>query len=181
MEKLILILILIPFACFSQSETNNFKIEGSEFIWQKVYDTRLSFDDITKELRAKGELSITDIDKDGSSISGDFSEIKPDVKGAGLKDMSTPMYASRTVMSGNFRIDFKEGRYRTTVSRVKVVFMDQLQITRTVNDYSWLAYFGVANNKIDPKFLKKGAKAFDYTFNRMFDTSVPVIKSNDDW
>jgi len=181
MKGLVLLLFILPCIALGQSETNNFKIEGSEFIWQKIYNTELTFDNIISELRAKGELVIDDVNNEDSSVSGNFSEIRPDVKGSGLKDMSTPMYASRTVMSGNFRVDYKDNRYRVTVSRVKVVFMNQAQLNRTVNDYSWLAYFAVANNKIDPKFIKKGSKAFDFTFNRMFDTSIPVLKSNDDW
>lgn len=181
MKKIFLLLLFMPLLGYSQYDNNNFKIEGSEFIWQKIFETKLTFDEVIKEVRSKGELNINDIDSNGNSVSGTFSEIRPDVKGSGMKDMTTPMYASRTVMSGNFRIDYKDGRYRATVSRVKVVFMDQMQITRTVNDYSWLAYYAVANNKLDNKFIRKGSRPFDFTFNRMFDTSVPVVNNTDDW
>lgn len=185
--KKILILLLIPLSLFpiivcAQNDNDNFKIEGSEFVWQRIFNTDLNFDDLLKEVRSRGVVVINNVDHQNSSIQAEFSEITPAVREAGFKDMSTPMYASRVTAFGNVSIDFKEGRYRVTVSRIKIAFMNTLEVFRNQNSYDWLAYYAVVDNKIDKKFLKRGSKIYNYTFIKMFNhPSKTTVTANDDW
>ena len=95
MRAILLILTIICFKSYSQDlEWENFKLEEGNLIWEKVYETELSSDEILKSFKISG--IIKDIDTLGNSITGTIKNLDLDYKGFGKTEMNTAMYISRS-------------------------------------------------------------------------------------
>ncbi len=74
MRAILLILTIICFKSYSQDlEWENFKLEEGNLIWEKVYETELSSDEILKSFKISG--IIKDIDTLGNSITGTIKNL----------------------------------------------------------------------------------------------------------
>ena len=91
MKKLLLIFLLIPTISFSQETINNFIISDG-LVWQKVFETNLSYDELTNKIKELGILNNIEI-ADNKMI-GQTKLIDADIQGAGFKRMFTSLHTS---------------------------------------------------------------------------------------
>ncbi|MEJ6982394.1 hypothetical protein WG906_18155 [Pedobacter sp. P351] len=111
-------LLFLTVFSFAQESVNNFTVKDNEIIWQKVYDTPLSFQALTDVIKSSG--LINNIQVAENKISGELKPIDADFKAAGYSEMLTPMYVSRSHIAGFLNIDYKEGKYRVTLSKIEL-------------------------------------------------------------
>ena len=79
-------ILYYSFKSYSQDlEWENFKLEEGNLIWEKVYETELSSDEILKSFKISG--IIKDIDTLGNSITGTIKNLDLDYKGFGKTEI----------------------------------------------------------------------------------------------
>ena len=176
MKKLLLLLVLISKSVFGQ-ETSNFKIENRDLVWQFIFETDLSQEELKQELSTKGIWE--SFEKVGDDLIGICSGMDADFKGAGYSEMSVPMYVARMSMDFHSLIQFKDGRYRVTITNIKLVQKYDDPLTKQGQVIS-LSDFAV-NKKGDFKtmFLKKPSEIYNYTF--ISSLEIHQNENTDDW
>jgi hypothetical protein len=174
-----IILILLTFFCintYSQElEFENFKIEEGTFLWQKIYETELSNEDLINSIKTSG--IIKEIQNMENSLTGIIENLNLDYKGFGKSEMNTAMYISRSYFKSFVLIEFKEGKYRITLKEMKLVqkYSDGLSEEGEISE---LRNFAVKNSKSKFKksFKKAPAGILNFTFDKVF-----KFKKKSDW
>lgn len=108
MRNFIYILFVVGFSLKAQ-DRGNFKVENGQIVWQKIYHTSLSEDQIKKAIQADPILNPMAAD-----LSGTSNPVKVDC------NKSLPIYMDGQVQYFG-RIEVKEGRYRITVSNINII------------------------------------------------------------
>ncbi|MGJ1499661.1 hypothetical protein ACR79R_20280 [Sphingobacterium spiritivorum] len=176
MRIIIFLFFLLPINLLAQSESNNFKIDDTGLIWQRVFESNQSPKTIYANLKQQKEL--VNVELIDSVIVGDISELSLMYKEAGLKWGNTAVYVSGMNTFASFKIDFKENRYRVTISGIKMTMKSSLERNRNNESFTSLQDIEVKNGIIKPGFLKKESVAYNYSFIQLF---KPKNRSNDNW
>ncbi|MDB4293518.1 hypothetical protein N9954_08935 [Maribacter sp.] len=157
------------------SKTANFSIENGQLIWQKVYATELSKEQLIQEIRNSGTFKNSSVFEE--KLTAEISELYLDYDGYGEKSLLPPLN-SRYIKSYVI-IDFKENKYRVTLKSIKLTPI----ITGGESYDSTIALERVALQKegggFKDKFLKKTSKIMDFTFQKI--THFKEIEKKDDW
>ena len=169
MRIILLFLTIVCFKSFSQgSEYENFKIEDRKLIWQKVYETEFSKDEIIKSIKESG--IIKEIEYLENSLTGTIENLDLDFKGFGNTEMNTAMYISRSYFKSFVLIEFKENRYRMTLKEMKLVqkYSDGLNEEGEISE---LGDYSIKNNNLDFKksFKKSPSGILNFTFDKVFE------------
>ena len=164
--KLIIAFILPILLVFNQSETNNFKIDNGKLVWQKVYETELTKNELIGELKSSGNFK--NIEENENGILTEIENLSLDFKGYGSSEMSTPMYIARNSVNSFVQIEFKEKRYRVTIKNIKLTrkYDDALSEQGEITDIEVFA-LKKRNTKFKSSFLKKPAKIINFTFEQI--------------
>lgn len=162
---------------FAQDTINNFKVEQDEIVWQKVFDTQLSFDSVISHFEEQGILESISIVND--KIIGGLKPFEADYKGAGYSRMSSPIYIVSYLFTGHVVIEFKDNRYRVTVRKIflEKIYNDGLSESgqkETLNTFA----VKKGKNSISNLFKREASKILDYTFNKLF---TIMEKQEDNW
>lgn len=178
MRSILLILAIFCFKSYSQElEFDSFKLEDGNFIWQKVYETELSNDDLVKYFKTSG--IIKNLDNLKNSITGTIVNLDLDYKGFGNTEMNTAMYISRSYFNSFILIELKDGRYRITLKEMKLVqkYSDGLNEEGEISE---LKDYAIKNNNSDFKkmFTKSPSGIINYTFAKVFEIKK---KKKSDW
>jgi hypothetical protein len=167
--RLIIAFTLILQPKIAQDTLLNFRITEEGISWEKVYNTNLEIETVTKHLLASGVFKQYEIV--AGSIVGTTKRFIPDYVGAGYKISRIPNWISRSYFQGEVIIDFKEGRYKVIVKR----------ITKDVIDYDDFRAF--EDTAMDgPRFSKifkthPCAEILQFTLDNFFVVKV----KKDDW
>jgi len=165
MKNTFLLIILICFKSYSQDLAfNNFKLENGTLIWQKVYKTKLSNDELIKSFKISG--IIKNFDAFDNFIIGNIKLMSIDYKSFGKSYLSTVTYISDNYFNSFILIEFKEGRYKVTLKDMKLI----------------TKYSNKQNNEFDISdfkmiFKKSPSEIFNFTFDKVF-TIKKKKKSN---
>ena len=104
-------MLIIPFLGIAQknkTEYLNFKLtEDKDLIWQKIYETDASLEDVLKFLKHNSFTS--DLELNGSTVTGRSGKTKL----SSTKGVVMAAYQSFDVF---IKIDFKDNRYRVTIN-----------------------------------------------------------------
>ena len=100
----------------SQESVNNFHVEGTDLIWQKVFETPMNFEQLYDKVIESGLLE--NIVKSENKLTGELKQIDADFKGVGYSEMRIPMYIPRSYYTGFVIIELKESKYRVTIKRI---------------------------------------------------------------
>lgn len=178
MRTILLIFTVICFKSYSQNlEFENFKLEGGNLIWQKVYNTELSNDEIIKSFKTSG--IIKDLENSDNTLIGTIGYLDLDYKGFGKTEMNTAMYISRRYFKSFVLIELKEERYRITLKEMKLVqkYSDGLNEEGEISE---LKDYAVKNNNSDfrKSFKKAPSGIMNFTFDRTFEIKN---KEKSDW
>jgi hypothetical protein len=177
MKNILLILFIIPVTLIAQSSDINFKLIDGNIAWQKVYDNPVDIN--TYFAKIKSTSSINNVELSNEVIFGEINQLSHEYKQAGLKWASTAIYVSGMLTNAKFRVEFKDGRYRVTVSDIRMIQRNVNQLTLTSSNEIALQNIEVKNNEVKPKFLQKEGKAYDYSFNKIFEYKSEEDKN--DW
>lgn len=168
MRIILFIITILCFKSYSQNlEFDNFKLNEVNLVWQKVYETELSNNEILKSFKTSG--IITEIDTLENSITGTIKNLSLDYKGFGKSEMSTSMYITRSYFQCFVLIELKEKRYRITLKEMKLVqkYSDALSEEGEISE---LEDYAIKNSKKDFKksFKKSPSGILNYTFDKVF-------------
>lgn len=177
MKLLFFALVIIPFISFSQEENTCFKTVDGFVIWQKVYNTELSFDQLISKIKDSGFYDKYDIE-DGK-IQGELKPFDINYKAAGGNYMTTSIYISRNQFSGFVLIEYQPGKYRVTFKRIVLTQTTDDPFSRK-GDKETLDFFIAkkGTGEIKKAFFNKDAGIIEYTFNNIFSIKD---KSPDNW
>lgn len=184
MRTILLIVTIICFKSYSQNlEFENFKLEDGKLIWQKVYETELSHDEILKSFKTSG--IIKDIETFKNSLAGTIDNLDLDYKGFGKTEMNTAMYIARSFLKCYVLIELKDGRYRITLKEMKLIQKYSVGtpgdlLSSETGDISELKTFAVKNNNADfrKSFKKAPSGILNFTFDKNFEIKK---KKKSDW
>lgn len=178
-KQFVITILLLTFSIvlYSQKESNSFLIENDKLLWQKIFITEMSFDQLTLAVIESGVLSSINIEE--NKIVGESKLFEAEYKGAGFSEFGTPMYIARSFFEGYCVIDFKDGRYRVTIRNIMLTqkYSDGLSTLgekRTIESFA----VNIGKDTLKPSFNKKPAIILDYTFNKAFTFSMA---EDDEW
>lgn len=163
------------FLFLNTSKTDNFYIEDSQVIWQKVYTTELSKEQLITEIRNSGYFNNTSLH--GDTMTAEISELYLDFKGYGDKT-KLPRLGAR-YMKSYVIIDFKKEKYRITIKnmRFRPIVTGGDSYDRTIH-LEEVALQKEADS-FKEKFLKNTSKVMDFTFQKI--TDFKESEDNDNW
>lgn len=163
---------------WGQDTINNFYAEENDIIWQKVYETTLTYERLLDIVAESGLFVKTDIME--NKLTGDLKSIKADYKGAGYSEMGTIIYISRNFITAFAIIDYKEGKYRVTLKKIVLEQQYDDAISRQ-GEKNFLNTFAIrkGTNEMKDAFKKSPSLILNYTFSKKFD--FKVIPDNKNW
>jgi len=166
---------------WGQDTINNFYAEENEIIWQKVYETNFTFDQLVTNITESGQLE--KIYVSNNKITGDLKPFEADFKGAGYSRGFTPMYLLGSLLTGFATIDFKDGKYRVTIKRIIYEFTSSSGFT--YNSALWrqgdkhsLSSVVLKRDNIMKEAFKDGSIILNYTFSKKFDLKPRTENQN---
>jgi len=178
-QKLLIIFLTVsPYATWGQDVVNNFEIEDKEIIWRKVFETKLTFDQLTEKIKDSGLFDKIEIGD--NKITGETKQINADFKGAGFSEMGTPMYVARNHYTAFTIIEFKNGKYRVTLKKIVLTqkYNDGLSKQGEQKNLDTFA-LKTAGDEMKGAFKKSPSIILDHTFTDKFSLKNESIK--EDW
>lgn len=176
--KIIFALLLSIAFSLPQQENENFQIINGGLIWQKVFNTKMTKEDMITTIKKSGLIEIVEIKND--QLIGHFRKVTLDYRGFGSSEMSTPIYISRNFLNTFVIIEFKENRYRVTIKNMQLIqsFDDN---TSNFKETTELEFYALRkrNTEFKKAFLKKPARIINYTFNKLLNFEKKVTE--DKW
>ena len=173
--KLILLLIYLPVVAigFNQSDTGNFAIENGKLVWQKVYETELTKEQLTQKIKSSGDFKNLEINKSG--IIGEIVNLTLDFKVFGSSEMSTPIYIARNSANSFVQFEFKENSYRVSIKNIKLTqnYDDAISRQGEMTDLEVYA-LKKRNTEYKSSFLKKPSKIINFTFENITEFKVNI-------
>ncbi|MGM1056053.1 MAG: hypothetical protein ACQEWG_09225 [Bacteroidota bacterium] len=158
--------LLISAGAFGQQ---NFTTENNEVVWQKIYESELSKDDI-KEIIEKDPVL--------TSVAENFIGVSVPVK---LDCEQTQPIFMRDQIQYFTSIDFKEGRYRVTVSKIELLPSTTASlygVETTNNPVPYNDYQVKKNGELRTgKMLQNSRECL----NKYLQEKFNFKKSSDDW
>lgn len=158
-------LISLLLVCLCAHAQDCFSVQDGHVIWQEVYETDLDSTSIVASLQASGKL--TDIINTPGGLSCTIAPHMPDYLGAGFSSMQVAMLLTRSDMMSHALIQFREGRYRVTVSDISfhvTGIVTVPEFTTLIEDY--LDRKGNFKNTFRSNHVDE---VLDYDFNRIFE------------
>jgi hypothetical protein len=176
--KHLLIIFISVFITNIQSDNENFQVENGSLVWQKVYQTDLSQEELIKQIKTSGKFD--EIKSFEDNLSASISRNKLDFKELGESNSSVPIYIASSDISGFILFEFKEKKYRVTVKNIKLVqqYKDALSEEGELTNIEDFALKN-KNSEFRSSFLKKPAQILDYTFTKL--TKIEKKSTNDEW
>lgn len=117
---LIFCLVMICDKSVSQiTEYANFKVINNDVIFQAVFDSTVRAEDCLTYLQSL--TSVSQAKQIDDYITAEFSNLSIDFRLLGRKWGSTPIVFTGYTVNGNIRVDFKDDRYRVTITGLELV------------------------------------------------------------
>lgn len=177
MKNLILLFGLFSTLAFGQIE--NFTIENNKVQWQKVYNKTYKIDELINEVNKSGQFY--DIVATDSLITLKFKDNEIDYKGAGKPFISVTEYIESCLFSGNGLIEFKEGKYRVTLTDITYYYKPS-RVRNNSNKKRIHFLEDRAMQKNSKQFNSRfntDAFIFNYSFGNLFD--FKNLTKNESW
>ena len=111
------LLLFFSLAAQAQTSVSNFQVENNSLIYRQVFEQPATEADLMKQLMTiEGISEVKDVD---GMLTAKIDGLKVDYKKHGGSWGSTPGVLNFPVF-GNLMAEFKDGRYRITISNLKV-------------------------------------------------------------
>ena len=183
--KKILLLLVFNISILAIAQESAFIISNKQVVWQRIYQSTKTPAEVKNILLTTGKIKFTG--EDTNTLTGEFSDFMMDFKGAGYTKMGTPIYlANSTKFSGNFKIEFKEGKYRATATNINskgnstTLYYGGISIGD--NGENTLEEFALTNDReyFKGTFEGRASRIINYSFAQLFDVSK-YDNSDDNW
>lgn len=183
--KKIILLFTISLSVFITAQESAFVISNKQVVWQRIYESTKTPAEIKSILLATGKIKFTG--EDTNILTGEISDFIMDFKGAGFTRMGTPSYlTNNSKYFANFKIEFKEGRYRVTSTNIKLkgdsmsLFSGGIGFTSSGDDN--LESYALNNDRelFKTSFDGRASRIINYSFAQLFDASK-YTKTDDNW
>ena len=178
MKKFIFLFALISFTAVGQ-ETKNFKIESYELIWQYVYETDLTQEEVLQNLSTKGIWE--SFEKVGDELIAISSNMDANYKPLGYGEMSVPMYVARMFVNFHSLIEIKDGRYRVTISNIQLVQKYDDPLVKQGQVISLKDFAINKKGEFKRMFLGKASDIYNHTFKTALEIKKEEEEEGDDW
>jgi hypothetical protein len=178
MKKHIFTLILFVFAVsalHAQDTIRGFIYSNDGLLkWQHEYYTTDSIEQLCNYMIEN--RIITEHSFINKRLSGILNQLPANYKMAGFKKGNTPNYIMAYDFTANVLVQFKPGKYRVTLSRIRLVNNGSNYSFTNPSDY--LEEFATNKRGISLSFKKAPSAILDTTFVNYF--TIPAIM-NDEW
>lgn len=171
----ILLFIFITFNCVGQN-TYNFSVNDKDLIWQKVFDTDLSYNELVTTIENTGHF--TDLSFVDSKITGNTKEIILDYKSLGYTRANITAAITIYKPIAFVLIEHKEGRYRVTLKNIEIVCQTNESIY-TAGERESVSEIAIKKGEFRKSFLKSTAEIYNYNFDKYF--TFEAQKVDDNW
>lgn len=172
MNRFILLLALLLSPLCLSAQRDAFEIDEGKVSWKRVYETQAEPEAVSRNLLETGYFH--DVNTIDGMVTAELRGLRMDYKGAGYKRMSLPLYIVNNTYSGFVTVQFREGRYRVSVSRVKCF--------NSHYGESDLETFALDKTRaaFDKKFLEAPAAIISYTFDSLL-SKLDKNDNDDEW
>jgi|GEM_PF-1639943 len=158
-----------------ENSTYNFLSEDGELVWQAVYDTDMSVEDVKKNLIQKGVLIIES--ETDNTITGTLKPFDVSYKKQGKSSMQIQLYVRDCSFTGFVLIELKDKRYRITIRDIKAVYSFTNGLAHKGDEFNVKDYAVSSKGIFKKSFLKSAAPLLNYDFTTMF----TINNLNEDW
>ena len=167
MKKITLILFAVLSVSLSYGQdSTNFSVVDNGLVWQKVYNTTLTFKQLAEQVKLSGVFESDKLTIVENSLYGELKRMKMDYKGAGYTKTGAPAFILSNEYSGFAAIDFKDNRYRVTFK--KILMSGQINGNNYEKNFPIESQF--VREGMIRSYLNKGAiKVLNYNFTKAFD------------
>ena len=169
------LLIILLFGSTSLYGQNNFKLEDNDLIWQKVYETELSFEEIINNLVKSGIYD--QYESYENNLTGHLQEFQADYEGAGYSVGLTPMIISGNSIEAFSTVEHKDGRYRVTLKKIALTKLYDDPFSQQGEKHTLKSVATNRRGKIRDWFLNHSI-IYDFTFDQLFTINV---SESEDW
>lgn len=167
MEKRLFLLVATLLATLTMNaQVNNFSVtESGKLIWQKVYDTNASYDDIYNLVQNNG--SFADIKGGDGMITFSIKPTPVDFESMGYNRGTIAIYVSSYDFSGFATIQVKDGRYRVTVEKIRMIRTITTSVGRA-GDETPLETWAVRGTSLASAFSKTPSTIYNQFLTDLF-------------
>ncbi|MDG4946231.1 hypothetical protein NMK71_07385 [Weeksellaceae bacterium KMM 9713] len=177
--KILLAFILSSFCILNAyAQTDNFNIENGQVVWQKVFNTDQSKEELINKIQRTGIFQ--NLSDNGDILTAEIQQLSLDFIGFGETEFSTPIYIARNYVNAFTLIELREERYRVTIKNIMLTqkYEDALSKEGEVTALEVYA-LRKRNTEFKPGFLKLPSKIINYTFQNIADFTLEL--EEDDW
>lgn len=182
MKKLTLLFLMLPFWGLAQTDSlqyiiDKYVVDGKIVTYINSVDLPNKKQDeirtiAVKQLSSNSRLSIIQASISENQIEGSFTEMVLEYKKYGMKKANTGMWVFYPI-SGNFTMQFKDGKYRTIIKAVKSVVSPEIIFSFNGN----FVNKGILRNLDD-----NASRRAYYVFGRNMDDLFDISKATkSDW
>lgn len=161
-------------------EQYHLSLHDGQLIWQKVYDTDMTFEQLSQAVKASGRFDNIEIGSD--VIHAELEYQSPLFQSLGYEIGFVPIYVSRNDIGGNATIQYKEGKYRVSMTDINYYQNedDPFDKMGTIRDIEYYIY-KEKKGKIRKAFNEKAQHITSYTLDQSFVFDTAAILTDDDW
>lgn len=171
MKRLATIILVLYGYLGNCQELGNFMIENNQLVWQKVYETDADKSTIESSINSKIKERFT-VEED--QITGRIikSNFKAYLKSLGMSSVNTAIILWRGEYDATIRLEFKEGRYRVTLTDIRNYEYSLGESSETQSAINRKGqYKGLWKNNV--------GKYLDLCFEDLF--AVKEVNQSDEW
>ena len=169
----VVLAILISINSNAQAEDANFLLNKSKVAWQKVYDSKMTKQELINYFKASDKFWLVEVVADTI-----FTKLKPqkiDPVKTGVAGV--PTIVNKTDYKGIVRIELRENKYR--VSLTNIFLIGDGEILKKGEEQTFEQnYLNKEQTEYRPFFLKRPKEIYNIHFNELFQIKV---KATDEW
>lgn len=169
---LFFILLITTLNCLAQ---DNFKIDNNTIVWEKVFETTLTENEIFDYFESK--MIFNEYKLINNQLTGIMKPFKIDFKAAGFSAMQAPFYMQVYDYAPKFSIATKQGKYRIVLTDIKLINNGSNPAFSTTDSH--LDDFSLNKKGEWRKMVLKSIFAVDQTFIEIF--TIKNTTTNNDW
>lgn len=173
-----ILLAAMTLLTFIAGAQTDFKVTDNGLVWQKVYQSDLSSEDIMNKLYNSG--SVSDIGSAEGIITCRIPLTPIDFEGAGFSRGSIPMYLILNDMTAFATIQIKDGRYRVTVENMYLV-SNMATALGAAGERTNLAFFAIKRGQPSKQLQKYIEPIIGRQLDNIFSLKKDAILTDDNW
>lgn len=158
------------------AQINNFSVVDGELIWQRVYDTDRTRDDVLAAIVNDGRFS--DVTEAGGTITCFLVPTDVDASSMGYDPFYLPTYLSNADITAFVTVQVKEGRYRVTLERFTLI--STFDGVHRLGDRYPLGPLATKNGQLSKSFTKEACEVYDILFSECFSLQTKSYL-DDEW